>query len=360
MRNYSCDDAPPERARDAAPAEPAARGRDASVQATCGRDASLKAASGRDGTVQAACGRDAGAGHERWPGPGADRRYLRAALGLLTAFLIGEVLVAVTSGSLALLSDAGHMLADVGAIAGSLWAIRLAARPPAGAWTFGWRRAEILSAAVNGITLLVVAGILTVQAVMRLLHPPHVDAMPVLAVAVAGIAVNVVAARLLARASRSSLNVAGAFRHILTDLYGFIGTAVAAVIILTTGFVRADSVAALVVVLLMVRASWSLLRASGRILLEAAPEDMNLDDVRAHLLATDHVRDVHDLHAWTVTSSLPALSAHVIVDDACFTGGHAPHLLDQLQACLAGHFDVEHSTFQLESAAHADHEPGTH
>jgi cobalt-zinc-cadmium efflux system protein len=343
MRNYSCDDAPPERARDAAPAEPAARGRDASVQATCGRDASLKAASGRDGTVQAACGRDAGAGHERWPGPGADRRYLRAALGLLTAFLIGEVLVAVTSGSLALLSDAGHMLTDVGAIAGSLWAIRLAARPPAGAWTFGWRRAEILSAAVNGITLLVVAGILTVQAVMRLLHPPHVDAMPVLAVAVAGIAVNVVAARLLARASRSSLNVAGAFRHILT-----------------TGFVRADSVAALVVVLLMVRASWSLLRASGRILLEAAPEDMNLDDVRAHLLATDHVRDVHDLHAWTVTSSLPALSAHVIVDDACFRDGHAPRLLDQLQACLAGHFDVEHSTFQLESAAHADHEPGTH
>jgi cobalt-zinc-cadmium efflux system protein len=305
-------------------------------------------------------GSAAGPSHSHWPGPAADRRYLRAALVLLAAFLLGEVAAGLTSGSLALLSDAGHMLADVGAIAGSLWAIRLAARPPAGAWTFGWRRAEILSAAVNGVTLLVVAGILTVQAITRLVHPPHVDAAPVLAVALAGIAVNLVAARLLARANRSSLNVAGAYRHILTDLYGFLGTAAAAVVILTTDFVRADSIAALLVVLLMVRAAWSLLRASGRILLEAAPEDMDLDDVRAHLLATEHVRDVHDLHAWTVTSSLPALSAHVIVDDSCFTGGHAPRLLDQLQACLAGHFDVEHSTFQLEAAAHAGHERGAH
>ena len=301
-----------------------------------------------------------GAGHRHWPGPDADRRYLRIALALLAAFLIGEVVAALTSGSLALLSDAGHMLADVGAIAGSLWAIRLAARPPAGPWTFGWRRAEILSAAVNGITLLVVAGILTVQAAIRLVHPPPVDATPVLAVALAGIAVNMIAARLLARASQTSLNVAGAYRHVLTDLYGFLGTAVAAVIILTIGFVRADSLAALVVVLLMVKAAWSLLRASGRILLEAAPEHVNLDDVRAHLLATGHVRAVHDLHAWTVTSNLPALSAHVIVDDSCFTDGYAPRLLDQLQACLAGHFDVEHSTFQFEAAAHAEHEPGTH
>lgn len=332
MRNYSCDGAAPVPADDREPARHADHGR----------------------------GRAPGAGHRHWPGPDADRRYLRAALALLAAFLIGEVVAALTSGSLALLSDAGHMLADVGAIAGSLWAIRLAARPPTGPWTFGWRRAEILSAAVNGITLLVVAGILTVQAAIRLVHPAPVDAAPVLAVALAGIAVNVVAARLLARASRSSLNVAGAYRHILTDLYGFLGTAAAAVIILTTGFVRADSLAALVVVLLMVRAAWSLLRASGRILLEAAPEHMNLDDVRAHLLATGHVRDVHDLHAWTVTSNLPALSAHVIVDDSCFTDGYAPRLLDQLQACLAGHFDVEHSTFQFEAAAHAEHEPGTH
>jgi cobalt-zinc-cadmium efflux system protein len=301
-----------------------------------------------------------GRAHLHLPGPDADRRLLRAALILVTAFVVAEVVIAVAARSLALLSDAGHMLADIGAIGGALWAIRLAARPPAGAWTFGWKRAEIIAAAVNGITLLVVAGIVTVQAVQRLVHPAPVHGGPVLAVALAGIVVNLVAARLLARSSRSSLNVAGAFRHVLTDIYGFLGTAAAAVIIIVTGYVRADAIAALVVVALIVQAAWSLLRASGRILLEAAPEDMNLDDVRAHLLATSHVKDVHDLHAWTVTSSLPALSAHVIVDDSCFVDGHVPQLLDQLQACLAGHFDVEHSTFQLEAAAHAAHEPGTH
>jgi len=292
--------------------------------------------------------------------PDADRRYLLAALILLAAFMLAEVIVAFVAGSLALLADAGHMLADVGAIAGALWAIRLAARPPTGAWTFGWKRAEILSAAANGITLLVVAGIVTVQAVIRLIHPPPVDGAPVLTVALAGMAVNVTAAWALARANRSSLNIEGAFRHVLTDLYGFLGTAAAAVIILTTGYVRADAIASLLVVVLMARAAWELLRDSGRILLEAAPENIDLDAVRAHLLATSHVQDVHDLHAWTVTSSLPALSAHVIIDDSCFTDGHAPQLLDQLQACLAGHFDLEHSTFQLEAAAHAGHEPGTH
>jgi len=302
----------------------------------------------------------AASSHHHGPGPDADRRFLRAALALIAAFVVAEVVIAVTARSLALLSDAGHMLADIGAIGGALWAIRLAARPPSGAWTFGWQRAEIIAAAINGITLLVVAGIVTVQAVQRLVHPAPVHGGPVLAVALLGIVVNVAAARLLARASRSSLNVAGAFRHVLTDLYGFLGTAAAAVIIITTGYTRADAIAALVVVVLMLRAAWSLLRDSGRILLEAAPEDMNLADVRAHLLATSHVRDVHDLHAWTVTSSLPALSAHVIVDDSCFTDGHVPMLLDQLQACLAGHFDVQHSTFQLEAAAHAAHEPGTH
>lgn len=292
--------------------------------------------------------------------PDADRRYLLAALILLAAFMLAEVIVAFVAGSLALLADAGHMLADVGAIAGALWAIRLAARPPTGAWTFGWKRAEILSAAANGITLLVVAGIVTVQAVIRLIHPPPVDGAPVLTVALAGMAVNVTAAWALARANRSSLNIEGAFRHVLTDLYGFIGTVIAGVIILATGFTRADAIASLLVVGLMLKAAAELLRDSGRILLEAAPKTMNLDDVRAHLLATEHVRGLHDLHAWTVTSDLSALSAHIVIDDSCFRDGHAPRLLDKLQACLAGHFDVEHSTFQLEAAAHAGHETGTH
>jgi cobalt-zinc-cadmium efflux system protein len=303
---------------------------------------------------------DANAEHAHGVSADADRRYLLAALVLLAAFMLAEVVVALASGSLALLSDAGHMLSDVGAIGAALWAIRLAARPAAGAWTFGWKRAEILSAAGNGITLLVVSGIVAVEAITRLIHPPRVDGGPVVAVAAAGIVVNIAAAWVLARANRSSLNVEGAFRHVLTDLYGFIGTVIAGIVILATGWTRADAIASLIVVALMLKAAWELLAASGRILLEAAPATMDLDDVRAHLLATEHVRDLHDLHAWTVTSSLPALSAHIVIDDACFTEGCVPRLLDQLQACLAGHFDVEHSTFQLEAAAHASHEPGTH
>ena len=299
-------------------------------------------------------------GHAHGPGTGSDQRYLLAALALLAAFMLAEVTIAFLSGSLALLSDAGHMLSDVGAIAGALWAIRLAARPPAGKWTFGWKRAEILSAAGNGITLLVVAGVVTAEAITRLIHPPAVDGGPVIAVATAGVAVNIAASLVLARANRTSLNVEGAFRHVLTDLYGFIGTIIAGIIIVTTGFTRADPIASLVVVALMVKAAWELLRDSGRVLLEAAPEDTDLEQVRAYILGVPHVRAVHDLHAWTVTSGLPTLSAHVVIEDSCFNDGHAPRLLDQLQACLTGDFDIEHSTFQLESAAHIGHEPGTH
>ena len=298
--------------------------------------------------------------HQHGPGPGAGRGHLLVALALLAAFMLAEVITALLSGSLALLSDAGHMLSDVGAIGGALWAISLAARPPSGKWTYGWKRAEILSAAGNGITLLVVAGIVTAEAISRLIHPPRVDGWPVIAVAVAGIAVNVAATWVLARADRSSLNLQGAFRHVLTDLYGFIGTAIAGIVIVTTGFTRADAIASLVVVALMVKAAWELLRDSGRVLLEAAPEGMDLEQVHAHLAEVPHVLGVHDLHAWTVTSGLPVLSAHVVIEDDCFNDGHAPRLLDQLQACLAGHFDVEHSTFQLEAAAHVGHEPGTH
>ena len=299
-------------------------------------------------------------GHEHGVAADADRRYLLTALVLLVGFMVTEVVVAVVSGSLALLSDAGHMLSDVGAIAGALWAIRLAARPASGAWTFGWKRAEIISAAGNGITLLVVSAIVALEAIRRLLDPPPVDGGPVLVVALIGVAVNIAAAWVLAKANRSSLNVAGAYQHILTDLYAFIGTAIAGVVILTTGYTRADSIASLIVVALMLRAARGLLRDSGRVLLEAAPEGIDLDEVRTHLLEADHVHDVHDLHIWTVTSNLPTLSAHVVIDDSCFTDSHAPQLLDQLQSCLTGHFDVEHCTFQLEPASHANHEPGTH
>ena len=302
------------------------------------------------------------AGHDHGHGvnPNADRRYLLIALILLVAFMITEVIVAVASGSLALLSDAGHMLSDVGAIGASLWAISLAARPAAGAWTYGWKRAEILSAAGNGITLLVVSGIVAFEAIRRLIHSPAVQGGPVLVVALVGVVVNIVAAWVLAKANRSSLNVEGAYKHIITDLYGFIGTVIAGIVILTTGFTRADAIASLIVVGLMVHAAWGLLRDSGRVLLEAAPEGMDLADLRQHLLHTEHVLDVHDLHVWVVTSNLPAVSAHVVIEDGCFGDGHAPRLLDHFQGCLVGHFDVEHSTFQLEPASHAQHEAASH
>lgn len=305
-------------------------------------------------------GHGAQGGHDHGISADADRRYLIIALGLLVAFMITEVVVAVTSGSLALLSDAGHMLSDVGAIAASLWAISLAARPARGVWTFGWKRAEILSAAGNGITLLVVSGIVGFEAIRRLIHPPTVAGGPVLIVALVGVAVNLVAVWVLAKANRTSLNVAGAYQHILTDLYGFIGTVIAGIVILTTGYNRADPIASLIVVALMLHAATGLLRDSGRVLLEAAPDGIDLDDVRAHLTENEHVHDVHDLHVWTVTSNLPTLSAHVVLDDSCFLDGHAPQMLDQLQDCLIGHFDVEHSTFQLEPASHATHEAETH
>jgi cobalt-zinc-cadmium efflux system protein len=304
-------------------------------------------------------GRDAH-GHDHGPHIGSDSRFLWLALSLIAVFMVFEVVVALASGSLALLADAGHMLTDVGAIGASIWAIRLARQPARGSWTYGFKRSEILSAAVNGVTLLVVSALVAYEAIRRLIDPPKVTGAALLVVAGVGIVINVAASLLLARADRSKLNIEGAYQHILTDAFAFIATLIAGVVIIATGFRRADSIASLCVVLLMVRAAVGLLKRSGRILLEAAPDGVNLDDVRAHILGAEHVRGVHDLHAWVVTSDLPALSAHVVVDDSCFNDGHAPRILDHLQSCLAGHFDVEHSTFQLESSAHADHEAGAH
>ncbi len=205
---------------------------------------------------------------------------------LIVAFMVAEVVVAVASNSLALLADAGHMLVDAGALVLALWSLHLAGRPARDPWTFGFKRAEILSAAGNGVTLLVVSALLTFVSVRRLVHPQSVHGLAVLVTAGVGVAVNLAAAGGLSRANRSSLNVEGAFQHILSDLYGFLATILAAVIIVTTGFNRADPIASLVVVALMLRASWGLLKASMRVLLEAAPEAVDLDALRAHLLAS--------------------------------------------------------------------------
>lgn len=292
---------------------------------------------------------------------GTDQRHLAVALALIAAFMTAELAAAVLAHSLALFADAGHMLTDTGALAGALWAIRLAARPVSARWSDGLKRAEVLSAAINGITLVAVAAVILAEAIQRLVHPVSVTGPVVLAVALLGIAVNVTATWVLSRANQSSLNIEGAFQHILTDAAAFIATAVAAVVIITTGFRRADPIASLFVVALMTRAAWKLLKASGRVLLEGTPEGVDLGSVHAHLLAaSDHILAVHDLHAWVVTSSLPAISAHIVVDNSCFSDGHAPQILDALQAALIGQFDVEHSTLQLELPGHTTHELGTH
>ncbi len=290
----------------------------------------------------------------------ADIRYLLLALSLITGFLVVEVLAAILGGSLALLADGGHMLTDVAALGMSAWAVRLARKPSEGRWTFGLKRAEILSAAVNGVTLVAIALLIAVEAIQRLITPQHVDGGVVLTVAAVGAVVNIVVALVLSKANRTSLNIRGAYLHILTDLFAFIGTAIAGFIIIFTKWERADAIASLFVVVLMVWTAWGLLRDAGKILLQASPDNLDLKHVRAHLAGVGHVLDVHDLHAWTVSSGETTLSAHVVVEDHCFDSGHAPQVLDALQQCLTEHFDVEHATFQLEPAAHVSHEEGLH
>jgi cobalt-zinc-cadmium efflux system protein len=290
----------------------------------------------------------------------SDHRYLTVTLSLLATFMVFEVVTALVSHSLALLADAGHMLADVGAIAGSLVALRLAARPETGSHTFGMKRAEILAAVANGLTLVVVSVLVSFEAIERFVHPASIHGLVLIVVASIGVAVNLVATLTLSKANRRSLNIEGAYRHVLTDLYGFIGTVVAGIVIVSTGFVRADSIVSLVVVGLMLKAALGLLRPALRILLEATPEDIDLEEVRRHLLELHEVASVHDLHVWTLTSSLPILTAHVVVTDDCIKQGEVGRVLDHLQGCLAGHFDVEHSTLQLEAVGHIDHEVGGH
>ena len=298
--------------------------------------------------------------HHHSAGPDADQRAMVITFVLIVAFMAVEVVVGVVSGSLALLADAGHMVTDALAIAGAVAAGRLARRPATSVWTYGLPRAEVLSAAVNGVVLVVAAALVTLEAARRLAHPVAVSGPALLITAGVGVAVNVTATWTMARANRRAMHVEGVFQHVVTDLYAFIATLAAGAVVVVTGFRRADPLASLVVVALMCLAAWRLLAASGRVLLEAAPDTVDLDEVRQHLLETPHVTDVHDLHAWALTSDLPALSAHVVVADCCFDEGHAPWVLDQLQSCLAGHFDLEHSTFQLEPASHGDHERGHH
>jgi cobalt-zinc-cadmium efflux system protein len=274
-------------------------------------------------------------------------RPLGIALALIVGFMAVEVAVGVIAHSLALLSDAAHMLVDAAALGLSVWAARLARRPAGGRMTFGFRRAEILAAQANAITLLVLGFAIVVEAVRRLDSPPDVQGPLVLGTAVAGAAINVLALREVARANRSNLNVEGSFRHLLTDLYAFAGTAVAGLVIWLTGFDRADPIASLLVAGFMVLTAWPLLRASGSILLEAAPEGLAPEEIGAALRGFAGVTDVHDLHVWEISSGFPALSAHVLVgrDEDCH------RIRRELELLLAERYGIDHTTLQVEHTA---------
>jgi cobalt-zinc-cadmium efflux system protein len=274
-------------------------------------------------------------------------RRLALALGLIVALMAGELVFGAIAGSLALLADAGHMLTDAAALALALVAAAFTGRPARGRWTFGFRRLEILAAHVNGITLLVVGVVIVYTAVRRMVDPPEVRGGLVLAVALAGVAVNLVATGLLARPSRESLNVRGAFLHLATDLAAFAGTAVAGGLILATGWDRFDPIASLVVAGLIFWSSWVLLRESTRILLEASPEGAEPREVAEAMLAVPRVVEVHDLHVWTVGSGFPSLSAHVLVEP----GADCHGIRLQLASLLTERFGLSHSTLQVEHAA---------
>jgi cobalt-zinc-cadmium efflux system protein len=285
-------------------------------------------------------------GHAHGVSADADSRKLAVALALILGFMLFEVVAGLVAGSLALLSDAGHMLTDAAAIGFSLVAIRLAARPARGVMTYGLKRVEILSAQANGVTLLVLALLILFEAVRRLIAPPDVEGGIVLVVAVVGIFVNLAATWTLSRANRSSLNVEGSFQHILTDLYAFVATAVAGAIVLWTGWLRADPIASLLVAALMLRAAYGLLRDSGRIFLEAAPSGLEPDEIGRALVAQPCVSEVHDLHVWEISSGFPALTAHVLVSPDCDCHATRRRLADM----LGERFGIGHTTLQVDHA----------
>ena len=287
------------------------------------------------------------AGHTHAPSGHADHRWLAVALALIVGFMAVEVVAGLLAGSLALLSDAAHMLTDAAAIGLALFAARLAARPAAGSYTFGFGRAEIVSAQINGAALFVLAGVIAVEGVRRLGAPPDVDGPVVAVVGATGALVNIAAFWALSRAERQSLNIAGARAHVLADLYGSIAAIIAGVVIVTTGFDGADAIAALAVCAVMLRGGWRLLRDSGRILLEGTPKGMDAGEIGAVLAAQPGVTEVHDLHVWEVTSGFPALSAHVIVPP----GEDCHRRRRELDDLLRERFAIEHTTLQVDHAS---------
>jgi cobalt-zinc-cadmium efflux system protein len=298
------------------------------------------------------------AGHEQGHAAGraVDRVRLRLVLLVTLSVAAVQVVGAVLSGSLALVADAGHMVTDAAAVTVALSASYVAALPATPRRTFGFHRAEILAALVNAVVLLGLCTYLVWAGVRRLVDPAPVEANVMLVFAVVGLVANAVSLLLLSRRRNASLNMRGAYLEVLSDLLGSAAVVVAAVVVLATGFVRADAVASLLIAAMIVPRAFSLLREAVDVLLEASPRGVDLAAVRAHLAAVPGVVDVHDLHAWTITSGMPVLSVHITVTDAAVEERGVCGLLDELSECVAGHFDVDHATFQVEPESHRAHE----
>lgn len=297
------------------------------------------------------------AGHG--PASARHRGRLAGVLALTLVVMVVEVVGGVLSGSFALVADAGHMLTDAAGLAVALGASLLAARPATARRTFGWQRAEVLAALVNGLVVATVGLLVLVEGVRRTVRPGDVEPRLMLAVALVGLAANLVGLLLLHRGRRESLNVRGAYLEVLGDALGSLAVVAAAIVVWATGLTRADGIASVVVALLVLPRAVVLLRDVAGVLLEATPVGVDLDVVREHITRVPGVVGVHDLHAWTITSGVPVLSAHVVVADDELDGAGTGRVLDALRVCLSGHFDVEHCTFQVEPASHGG-EAGLH
>jgi len=297
--------------------------------------------------------------HDHGTAAGAHRGRLASVLALTLGVMVVEAVGGVVSGSFALIADAGHMLTDASGLAVALGASVLAARPATSRRTFGWQRAEILAALANGLVVATVGVLVLIGGIRRIVQPAEVESGLMLGVALLGLAANAVGMLLLRRGRHESLNVRGAYLEVLGDALGSVAVVVAAVVTLTTGFTRADGIASVAIAALVVPRAVLLLREVVAVLLEATPEGVDLDVVREHIAGVPGVVGVHDLHAWTITSGVPVLSAHVVVTDEELDRAGTGRVLSQLRTCLSGHFDVEHCTFQLEPASHVD-EAGLH
>jgi cobalt-zinc-cadmium efflux system protein len=291
---------------------------------------------------------------------GSYRRALTIVLLISLGIAAAEVVGAVVTGALVLFADAAHMAADAAGIGLSLLAAWFAARPASDRRTFGYARAEILAAMANSLLLLAMAAVIFTEAIRRLVSPPAVSSGLLIAFGLGALVANACSLLVLRHGQASSLNVRGAFLEVAADTIGAAAVIVTGIIISATGIALVDPIASIAVGALILPRTWRLLREAIDILLEASPRGIDLDEIREHMGALPGIREVHELHVWTITSGLPVLSAHVVVDPAVIEHGQSAIMLDKLQACLRGHFDLEHSTFQLEPAGHADHERPMH